>query len=65
MTMGLFQAIWTVVALVIFVAIVIWSWSDKRKDDFEKASRMALDEGELSQHSQVKKESKTIRGHHG
>ena len=39
-----FQSIWTVIAFVAFVAIVIWAWSGKRKKNFDKASRMALDD---------------------
>lgn len=38
------QIIWTVVAFVIFVGIVIWAWSSSRKDEFEKAARMAMDD---------------------
>jgi cytochrome c oxidase cbb3-type subunit IV len=41
---GLMQSIWTVIAFVIFVGIVIWAWSGKRKKDFDKAARMALDD---------------------
>lgn len=39
-----FQVIWTVVAFVFFIGIVIWAWSGRRKDDFDKAARMVLDE---------------------
>jgi cytochrome c oxidase cbb3-type subunit 4 len=39
-----FQSIWTVIAIVAFVAIVIWAWSGKRKKGFDKAARMALDD---------------------
>ena len=42
----LLQIIWTVVAFVFFVGVVIWAWSGKRKSDFEKAARMALDDDE-------------------
>lgn len=63
MSMGLFQSIWTVLALVIFVAIVVWAWSDRRKEEFDKAARMALDEGDLKNQSRT--EGETIRGHHG
>jgi cytochrome c oxidase cbb3-type subunit 4 len=45
-TEALMQSIWTVVAFVIFVAIVIWAWSSKRKASFDKAARMALDDEE-------------------
>jgi len=29
---------------VIFVGIVIWAWSGKRKKDFDTAARMAMDD---------------------
>jgi cytochrome c oxidase cbb3-type subunit 4 len=41
---SLFQSVWTVIAFVVFIGIVIWAWSGKRKKDFDKASRMALDD---------------------
>ena len=44
MSTGLIQTVWTVIAFVIFVGIVIWAWSSRRKEDFDKAARMALDD---------------------
>ena len=40
------QTVWTVVAFVFFVGVVIWAWSGRRKNDFDKAARMALDDEE-------------------
>ncbi len=40
----LIQSAWTVIAFVIFIGIVIWAWSGRRKEDFDKAARMAMDE---------------------
>lgn len=40
------QTAWTVFAFVFFVAVVLWAWSGKRKDNFDKAARMALDDEE-------------------
>ena len=43
------QIAWTVFAFVFFIAVVFWAWSGKRKDDFDKAARMALeDEDDLT-----------------
>jgi len=39
-------SIWTVVACVVFCAIVVWAWSSKRSDDFDAAARLALDPDE-------------------
>ena len=64
MNIGFIQAVWTLIAFVIFVGIVIWAWSDNRKDDFEKAARMALDDEESLQSHETKQEGE-IRGHHG
>lgn len=44
MSISLVQTAWTVIAFVIFVGIVIWAWSSRRKEDFDKAARMALDD---------------------
>ncbi len=38
------QSAWTVFAFVFFVAVVFWAWSSKRKDNFDEAARMALDD---------------------
>ena len=44
MDFTLLQTVWTVIAFVFFVAVVIWAMSGKRKADFDKAARMALDD---------------------
>jgi cytochrome c oxidase cbb3-type subunit 4 len=33
-----------VIALVVFIAVVIWAYSSRRKSEFEEASRMACDD---------------------
>lgn len=38
------QTVWTVIAFVFFIGVVIWAWSGRRKEDFDKAARMALDD---------------------
>ena len=44
MSDSFWQTTWTVIAFVFFVGIVFWAWSGRRKRDFDKASRMALDD---------------------
>ncbi|HHJ35668.1 MAG TPA: cbb3-type cytochrome c oxidase subunit 3 [Gammaproteobacteria bacterium] len=44
MDVSFLLSLWTVIAFAIFVGIVIWAWSGSRKNDFEKAARMALDD---------------------
>ena len=46
MDSALLQIIWTVFAFVFFVAVVVWALSSRRKADFDKAARMALDDEE-------------------
>ena len=41
------QSIWTVIAFVIFVGIVIWAYSRKRKDYFDQAANSILEEDKL------------------
>ena len=36
----------TVVMIITFVSIVIWSWSKKRNKDFSEAANMPLNESE-------------------
>ncbi len=42
------QTVWTVIAFVFFVGIIAWAWSGKRKKDFDEASRLPLEEDELT-----------------
>jgi cytochrome c oxidase cbb3-type subunit 4 len=35
---------WTIVVFVVFVGIVVWAWSGKRKQAFDEAARIPLDE---------------------
>lgn len=43
MDLGDIMSAWTVVALVLFVVIVIWAWSGKRRQAFEEAARIPLE----------------------
>ena len=40
------QGIWTIIVMVVFVGIVIWAWSGKRKREFEDASNIPFNEEE-------------------
>jgi len=55
MDTSLLQTIWTVVAFVFFVGVVIWAWSGRRKSDFDKAARMALDDEKSVSDEQLRK----------
>ena len=39
-----FHSWWTVALLVVFIGIVLWAWSGKRKEHFEQAARIPLDD---------------------
>ena len=34
----------TIMVLITFIAIVIWAWSGKRKQDFDEAANLPFDE---------------------
>lgn len=55
MDAGLLQTIWTVIALVFFIGVLFWALSGRRKNDFEKAARMALDDEEAITDDQRRK----------
>ena len=47
--MTTFHSIWTAVLLIMFVGIVIWAWSSKRKNQFDVAARTPLDDDKMEQ----------------
>ena len=48
------HAIWTIVVFVIFIGIVFWAYSGRRKKDFEEAANLALDDDDKPQPKQTK-----------
>jgi cytochrome c oxidase cbb3-type subunit 4 len=44
MSVSFVQSVWTVMAMVVFIGIVIWAYSRRKKADFEKAGRIAMDD---------------------
>ena len=44
MTFTLFQSLWTIVVMVIFLGIVGWAFSSKRKSAFDEAARLPLED---------------------
>ena len=39
-----FQIVWTIVVLIIFIGIVLWAWSGRRKESFNEAANIPLEE---------------------
>jgi cytochrome c oxidase cbb3-type subunit 4 len=46
MDMTVIRSIMTVVAFVTFLGIVVWAYSGKRKQAFDAAARMAIDDND-------------------
>ena len=40
------HSIWTVLVFIIFIGIILWAYSGRRKEDFDEAARLALDDDE-------------------
>lgn len=60
MDIGPIQAIWTIVVMVIFIGITLWAWSSKRKDKFNEAARIPMDDDEP-----VRQSMNDVEGEHG
>jgi cytochrome c oxidase cbb3-type subunit 4 len=41
---GILRGLITLALLLLFVALVVWAWSDRRKKTFDAMARMALDD---------------------
>jgi cytochrome c oxidase cbb3-type subunit 4 len=41
---AIFQSVWTIVVMVIFLSVVVWAYSRKRKAEFDEAARLPLDD---------------------
>jgi cytochrome c oxidase cbb3-type subunit 4 len=44
MLLSLIQSIWTVVVMIIFFGIVWWAYSGHRKEAFDEAARLPLED---------------------
>ncbi|NCF28343.1 MAG: CcoQ/FixQ family Cbb3-type cytochrome c oxidase assembly chaperone [Gammaproteobacteria bacterium] len=47
MDVAVFHGLWTGALLVIFIGIVVWAWSGKRKQGFDEAAHIPLADDEL------------------
>lgn len=43
----IFHSFWTVLLLILFIGIVIWAFSSRRKRAFDEAARLPLDEEDV------------------
>ena len=44
MNLAMFHSLWTVLLVILFIAIVIWAFSAGRKQRFDAAARMPLED---------------------
>lgn len=51
MEYGTFRGIVTLVILVLFVGIVVWAYSSRRKKQFDEAANLVFDDDETSEKS--------------
>ncbi len=50
MSAGLINGIVTALLLALFIGLVLWAWSGKRKADFERAARLPLEDHKSPPH---------------
>ena len=47
MSMGLIHSIWTLLLVAIFIGIIAWAFSRRRKQSFDAAARMPLENDDV------------------
>ena len=57
--MNSIHMVWTIVAFVTFIGIVIWAWSSKRHHDFHEAANLVFDEKDETKQHHVNVQSKS------
>jgi len=61
--MNSIQTLWTIVAFILFIGIVIWAWSSKRHEEFHEAENLIFGEDEVEQ-THENNQSKLGNKHH-
>ncbi|RCU52680.1 MULTISPECIES: cbb3-type cytochrome oxidase subunit 3 [Corallincola] len=57
MDYGTFRGVITVIILVVFIGIVVWAYSKRRKSAFDEAANMIFDDKDAQQEKDNKQES--------
>jgi cytochrome c oxidase cbb3-type subunit 4 len=57
MDIALIDSIWTVVVMVVFIGIVLWAWSGKRKQRFNEAANIPFNEDRPASTDKISKEN--------
>jgi cytochrome c oxidase cbb3-type subunit 4 len=52
MDINIIRGVLTIILIIAFLGLVVWAWSSKRKDTFDKLSQMPLeeDDGQAPKH---------------
>jgi len=61
--MNSIQMLWTIVAFILFIGIVIWAWSSKRNEEFHEAKNLIFEEDD-AELSHENNQSKLGNKHH-
>jgi cytochrome c oxidase cbb3-type subunit 4 len=56
MDYALIDSIWTIVVMVVFIGIVLWAWSGKRKQRFNEAANIPFNEDVPAATDKISKE---------
>ena len=54
MDMNLLSSLLTAVMFAVFIGIVLWAWSARRRTDFEAAARLPLDDDQAAGEGRVR-----------
>ena len=57
MDLTLIDSILTIVVMLVFIGIVLWAWSGKRKQQFDEAANIPFTEDETAPTASTKKEN--------
>jgi len=58
MNVVMFHSLWTVLLVILFIAIVIWAFSAERKRRFDAAARMPLEDEDSGPEASATREKK-------
>lgn len=51
MDINTLRGIFTALALIAFIGVVVWAWSSKRKHDFDEAANLPFADEAIDQHT--------------
>ncbi len=58
MDMGTVRGLLTAILLVLFIGLVAWTWSRKRKPEYDEAAKMPLNDDDKPMTGTTKRQSK-------